>query len=77
MHETELERKYFVWNRNVKLLTKDALGVAELLTLFEYPDAISEIPFRPEGGEMFVFKSASGKKDEWKADGFFAQSLQF
>ena len=38
---------------NIKLLTKDALG-ADLLTLFEYPDAISEIPFRPKGGDIFV-----------------------
>ena len=52
----------------MKLLTKDALGV-ELLTLFEYPDAISDIHFRPKGGEIFVFKSSSSKKDNWKADG--------
>ena len=54
---------------NAKLLTKDSLGVAELLTLFEYPNAISEIPFRRKGGEIFVFKSSSGKKNDWKADG--------
>ena len=54
---------------NVKLLTKDALGETELLTLFEYPDAISEIPFRLKRGELFVFKSSSSKKDGWKADG--------
>ena len=47
---------------NAKLLTKDSLGVAELLTLFEYQNAISEIPFRPKGGEIFVLKSSSGKK---------------
>ena len=54
---------------NVKLLTKGALGVAELLALFKYPDAISEIPFRPKGGAIFVFKISSSKKDDWKADG--------
>ena len=44
---------------NVKLLTKDALGLAELLILFEYPDAISEIPFQLKGAEIFVFKSSN------------------
>ena len=54
---------------NVKFLTRDALGEAELFTLFEYLDAISEIPLRLKGGEIFVFQSSSSKKNDWKADG--------
>ena len=56
--------------KNVNLITKDAVGVSELLTLFDYNETISEIPFRPKGGEIFIFKSFTGKKikAEWKAN---------
>ena len=47
---------------NVKLLSKGALGVAELLTLFKYPDAISEIPLQPKGGAIFVLKYPAARK---------------
>ena len=30
----------------------------------QYPDANSEILFRPKGGEIFVFKSSSDKKED-------------
>ena len=53
--------------RNSKLLRKNSLGISELLTLFEYEETTSEIPLRPKGGDLFIFKSK--KKDDWKADG--------
>jgi len=54
---------------NVKLLRKEALGVSELLTLFEYEQTISELPFRPHGGQLFIFRSTDSKKMDWTADG--------
>ena len=52
---------------NKKLLKNDALGIQELLTLFEYEHTTPNVPFRPKGGDLFIFKSQ--KKDDWKADG--------
>ena len=54
---------------NIKLLNKDALGISRLLTLFNYEETVSEIPFRPKGGDIFTFKNTAGRKDDWKADG--------
>ena len=59
---------------NAKLLTKDSLGVGELVTLFEYPNAI---PFQPKGGEIFVYKISSGKKIDWKEDGHMYVAIFF
>ena len=53
---------------NVKLLNKDALGVSELLILFNYEKTVSEIPFRPKGGDIFMCNNTAGRKDDWKAD---------
>ena len=51
---------------NLKLLYKEA---SELLTLFNYEETVSEILLRQKVGDIFIFKSTAGRKDEWKAGG--------
>ena len=49
---------------------KSPLSTGEVLALFNSDDTVDSIPFRPNGGQIFIFKPPSSiEKDDWKADG--------
>ena len=46
------------------------LTTGEVLELFRSDNTVQSIPFRPSGGQIFLFKPPSPiEKDDWKADG--------
>ena len=47
-----------------------SLSLSQILSFFKIDNVTLEIPSRPSGGELFVFKQPDIlKKDDWKADG--------
>ena len=53
-------------NQNTPLKIQEALNIM----LANEDSGISALPFRPKGGQVFVFKPLdSNSKDDWKADG--------
>ena len=68
MAEAQLAGLIKVQN-NKTLIRRDTLALPELFQLFKSEHTSSEIPFRPKGGDVIVFKNSDGKKDDWKADG--------
>lgn len=49
---------------------RPTLNLCEVLDLFQSNETVGSIPFRPKGGQIFVFKpGVPSKKNDWKADG--------
>ena len=52
------------------LIRKSPLSSVEILDFFKSKDTVSTIPFRPKGGQVFIYKTdVSNKRNDWKADG--------
>ena len=46
------------------------IGATEILAFFKSNQAVSTIPFRPSGGDLFVLSTEDPLKiDDWKSDG--------
>ena len=55
---------------NGKYIRATSLNLSQILNFFRTDNVTTEIPFRPSGEELFVFKHPDIlKKDDWKADG--------
>lgn len=53
-----------------KYFRETPLNLPQILNFFKAINVTPEIPFRPTGGDLFVFKTTDLlKKDDWKADG--------
>jgi len=46
-----------------------SLTKEQMLNHLRNTDPLNEIPFRPKGGETFLFQGGSSKLQDWRADG--------
>ena len=53
-----------------KFVRELPLGTTEILALFKSSEAVTNIPFRPSGGDLFLFSTEDPLRiDDWKSDG--------
>ena len=67
--KTTTAQAMLLLENNKKVILKGTIGISELLILFKCEHTTSEIPFRPRGGDLFVYENDQGLQDDWKADG--------
>ena len=55
---------------NGKYIRYYPLSTPEIQQLFNAESTVAEIPFRPSGGDLFIFRNDDVlKQNDWKADG--------
>ena len=56
---------------DVSLRKETSLNAEEILNMLTEPsETVSNIPFRPKGGSLYIFKPETPlKRNDWKADG--------
>ena len=51
-------------------LRQSSLSAKEILESFEFDETVTDVPFRPKGGSLYIVKTTEKTMKDWKADGY-------